>query len=175
MAVDAYLQIAGVEGESTAAGHEGWIDLQEFHAPGGAHGAFELADWSFSVENPTTIGSATGGAGAGKASFSEFTVTKTTDKSSTAFLLHAANGASFPTATIHLVKRGGGGGGKAGAPFLVFRFQTVFTTKVQWSDGGDGGPEEEISFVYGSIEVQYTAQDGSTSDFTWDVARNRVP
>jgi hypothetical protein len=31
--------------------------------------AFEIKDFSFSVENPTTIGSATGGAGAGKVEF----------------------------------------------------------------------------------------------------------
>lgn len=29
-------------------------------------GGFEIKDFSFGVENPTTIGSATGGAGAGK-------------------------------------------------------------------------------------------------------------
>jgi hypothetical protein len=32
----------------------------------GGTGAFEIKDFSFGVENPTTIGSATGGAGAGK-------------------------------------------------------------------------------------------------------------
>ena len=31
-------------------------------------------DWSFGVENPTTIGSATGGAGAGKSNFDEFQI-----------------------------------------------------------------------------------------------------
>jgi len=34
--------------------------------------AFEIKDFSFGVENPTTIGSATGGAGAGKIKFNEF-------------------------------------------------------------------------------------------------------
>lgn len=32
-------------------------------------GGFEIKDFSFGVENPTTIGSATGGAGAGKIKF----------------------------------------------------------------------------------------------------------
>jgi len=36
--------------------------------------AFEIGEWSFDVENPTTIGSATGGAGAGKAEFAEFEI-----------------------------------------------------------------------------------------------------
>lgn len=36
--------------------------------------AFEVKDFSFGVENPTQIGSATGGAGAGKIKFNKFTV-----------------------------------------------------------------------------------------------------
>src|SRR5262249_44115972 len=47
----------------------------------GKNGAFEIKDFSFGVENPTTIGSATGG-GAGKIKFNEFTIKKTTDQAS---------------------------------------------------------------------------------------------
>jgi hypothetical protein len=43
---------------------------------GGKGGAFEIKDWSFGVENPTTIGSATGGAGAGKIKFGEINIKK---------------------------------------------------------------------------------------------------
>jgi hypothetical protein len=44
--------------------------------------AFEIKDFNFGSENRTTIGSATGGAGAGKVKFNEFGVTKTIDSSS---------------------------------------------------------------------------------------------
>ena len=47
--------------------------------------AFEIKDFSFGIENPTTIGSATGGAGAGKIKFNEFSITKTTDSASPNF------------------------------------------------------------------------------------------
>lgn len=40
-------------------------------AKGGTGGAFEIKDFSFGIENPMTIGSATGGAGAGKTSIGE--------------------------------------------------------------------------------------------------------
>src|SRR5438093_915744 len=46
------------------------------------HKAFEIKDFSFSIENPSTIGSATSGAGAGKAKFNEVEITKTPDKAS---------------------------------------------------------------------------------------------
>ena len=35
---------------------------------------------AFGIENPTTIGSATGGAGAGKIKFNEFTIKKLSDQ-----------------------------------------------------------------------------------------------
>jgi hypothetical protein len=52
---------------------------------GGSNLPFEIKDFSFGVENPTTIGSATGGAGAGKIKFNEFSITKTTDSASPNF------------------------------------------------------------------------------------------
>ena len=51
----------------------------------GAPAAFGIQDFSFGIENPTTIGSATGGAGAGKIKFNEFTITKTSDAASPLF------------------------------------------------------------------------------------------
>src|ERR1700740_1535883 len=48
-------------------------------------GHFEIKDFSFGVENPTTIGSATGGAGAGKVKFHEFVIKKVTDSASPVF------------------------------------------------------------------------------------------
>src|SRR5919201_322401 len=65
--------------------------------PLGDNAAFEIKDFSFGVENPTTIGSATGGAGAGKIKFNEFTIKKTTDKASAAFFKNCCAGAHYDT------------------------------------------------------------------------------
>ena|ERR1700726_245954 len=58
-----------------------------------AHGAtinhIQLRD--FTVVNPTTIGSSSGGAGGGKVQFGEFTLTKTVDTASPSFFKNAAN------------------------------------------------------------------------------------
>lgn len=69
MAFDAFLKITtpDVAGESSDSKHPGEIELYSFSL--GAH-------------NTTTIGSATGGAGAGKVSFSSFSIMKKTDKTS---------------------------------------------------------------------------------------------
>jgi type VI secretion system Hcp family effector len=126
------------------------------------HPAFEIKDFSFGVENPTTIGSSTGGAGAGKIKFNEFTIKKTSDKASPAFFKNCCAGAHYKTVVIEM-RRAGGDPTKSGTPFLRFQFETVFTTKIDWSGPGDEGPEESITFVYGKLGIKYTPQktDGS--------------
>lgn len=111
--------------------------------------AFEIKDFSFGVENPTTIGSATGGAGAGKIKFNEFTIKKTTDSASPAFFQDSLTGNDGQP--VIEMRKAGGDPQSAGKPFLNFKFDTVFTTKVDWSGPGDEGPEESITFVYGKL------------------------
>ena len=143
-------------------------------ADGATMGSFEIKDFSFGVEHPTTIGSATGGAGSGKAEFQEFTITKTTDKSSPAFFKNCVTGAHYKTVTLAM-RKAGGDPVSAGKPFLSFKFGTVFTTKIDWSGPGDEGPEESITFVYGSLEVAYNAQDpGNSTSFEWSQVDNTV-
>lgn len=72
--------------------------------------------------------SATGGAGAGKIKFNEFTIKKTTDKASPLFFKNCTTGAHYPQTTIQ-VRKAGGDPTTAGKPFLKYQFGTVFTTK----------------------------------------------
>jgi type VI secretion system secreted protein Hcp len=139
----------------------------------GKAGWSPLRDFSFGVENPTTIGSATGGAGSGKIKFNEFTIRKTSDVTSPAFFKNSATGAHYKTVTIAMRKSGGEA--NTGA-YLIFQFDTVFTTKIDWSGPGDEGPEESITFVYGKLNITYRQQnpDGSRFSVTqgWDQILN---
>src|SRR3954469_3270111 len=94
MAFDSFLKITSpdVAGESQDAKHKGEIELFSFSL--GAH-------------NPTTIGSATGGAGAGKVSFSNFSIMKKTDKTSPILFQACAGGTHYGKAVITLRKAGG--------------------------------------------------------------------
>jgi type VI secretion system secreted protein Hcp len=121
------------------------------------NGAFELKDWSFEITNKSTIGSATGGAGGGKTEFAEFNITKTTDSASPAFFRNCVAGAHYKTVTLAM-RKAGGDPRSAGKPFLMYRFGTVFTTKVSW-ESGDDAPTEKITFVYGTLEVEYAPQN----------------
>jgi type VI secretion system secreted protein Hcp len=139
-------------------------NIAQFNAPEVKEGAkpskpgFEIEDYSFEIENPATIGSATGGAGAGKIKFKEFVIKHMPDTTSPVLFQNLVVGNHYKTVTIEVRKAGGDPKG-AGKPFLQFKFNTVFTTKVNWSGPGDEGPEETITFEYGSFRVKYEKQE----------------
>ena len=68
--------------------------------------AFEIKEFSFDVENPATVGSATRGAGGGKIKFNEFTIKKPTDSASPIFLKNCVTGAHYDTVVVSLRKAG---------------------------------------------------------------------
>jgi type VI protein secretion system component Hcp len=131
--------------------------------------AFEIKDFSFGVENPTTIGSATGGAGAGKIKFNEFQIKKTTDRASPIFFNYVCAGAHGSKVKVGM-RKAGGDPSSAGKPYLSYKVATVFTTRIDWSGPGDEGPEESVTFVYGKFGVKYNSQknDGSSPNSGWD-------
>ena len=135
--------------------------------------AFEIKDFSFGIENPTTIGSASGGAGAGKVKFNEFTIKRRTDKASPVLFRNCCVGAHYQEVNI-AIRKAGGDPVTAGKEFLRFKFDTVFTTKIDWSGLGDEGPEESITFVYGKLGIKFTAEKGlkPVSD-GWDQVTNK--
>jgi type VI secretion system secreted protein Hcp len=121
--------------------------------------AFELKDWNFGASNKSTIGSATGGAGGGKAEFSEFSITKTVDSASPNFFLNCVTGTHYGTVTL-ACRKAGPSGDRTGGPYLRYIFQTVFTTDVKWAHSEEG-PTETITFVYGQLKIEYTPQDST--------------
>ncbi len=139
-------------------------------------GAFEIKEFSFDIENPTTIGSGSGGAGAGKTKFNVFSIKKATDQASPIFFENCVTGTHYGKVTL-AIRKAGASPTSAGAPFLVYTFGVVFTTKISWSGPGDEAPEESIEFVYGELCVQYQSQDatggmGSVQQQTWSQIKN---
>jgi type VI secretion system secreted protein Hcp len=135
---------------------------------------FEIEDFSFGIENPTTIGSATGGAGAGKIKFNEFTIKKTADRASATFFKNCCAGAHYKSVIIH-IRKAGGDPAASRKEFLRFKFGTVFTTKIDWSGPGDEGPEESITFVYGKLAVKFIPQEPGSQPVAagWDQVLNQ--
>jgi type VI secretion system Hcp family effector len=132
--------------------------------------AIALDAFSWGVESPTTIGSATGGAGVGKAKFNEFRISKKIDNASPALFKQLAMGAHFKKAVLTLRRPGE-------QPYMVYTFETVFTTKVDHSGSSPELPTEEVAFAYGKLVVQSFGKsaNGVASQVThgWDQVLNK--
>ncbi|MGB8624279.1 MAG: type VI secretion system tube protein Hcp [Paracoccaceae bacterium] len=120
--------------------------------------AFEILSFELGAENNINIGSISGGGGAGKATFKEFTITKKTDTASTGLFHALVTGKHFTDLEIHL-RRSSGEAAKSGKPFLVFKFAFVMVQDISWS-GSDGDDicEETVIFQFGAIRVEYSKQ-----------------
>ncbi len=140
MASEIYLQVdsGAVKGEATAVGFEDQIVLDSFQ---------------LGANNPTSIGTG-GGAGSGKVTLSNFTVSKRTDTSSVPLFLACCKGTHFENAVV-TVRRAGGDQIK----FLTYTFNVLFVEDINWSGGAGDEPVETLSFAYGSVEMGYTPQD----------------
>ena len=159
MAVDTYLKIATVDGESKAKGFEKNI---------------EVLAWSWGGSQSGTFHKGSGGAGAGKANINDLTVTKYMDTASTVLFKSLCEGKHF--ADAKLVSRKAGGASPV--DFLEIKLTNVMVTNV--SVGGSQGdelPHENITLNFEKFEVKYTPQDekgakGGAKEMKWNIAKN---
>jgi type VI secretion system secreted protein Hcp len=162
MAFDAFLKLDTIKGESKDAKHPGEMEIYSF---------------SFGANNSTTIGSASMGAGGGKASFQGFSFMKKTDSASPLLFQACCQGTHIGTGGLTLRKSGGDNP----VEYLKWKFKEVFVESIQWagSSGGDDAPSESVSFVYGQQTIDYQPQgaDGKASGGAihggWDVTVNQ--
>jgi type VI secretion system secreted protein Hcp len=159
MAVDYFLQIAGVEGESTDAKHKGWIDVDS---------------WSWGETQPTPPAGG-GGGGAGKVQVQDLHFTSRVSKASPKLFLACASGQHFKEAKLV-----GRTAGKAQQDFLTWTFTDILVTGYQTggAEGGDFLPADQVSLNFAKLKVEYRAQkaDGSLDapvSAGWDVKNNK--
>lgn len=159
-AVDIFLKLDGIPGESTDFAHKGEIQLESF-------------SWG---ETNTVSRLGTGGAGAGRVSMQDFHFTTRVSKASPKLMLACASGQHIATGQVTLRK--GTAQQENVFEFLFYKFTNVIITAVQ--DAGDTSivPLEAVSFAFQKIQVEYKEQNptgalGSTVDFAWDLLANR--
>ena len=151
-AVDAFIWFdePSLKGASTDANHKGWHEVSSFQ--------FEQVRSA-----ATTIGSATGGAGSGRAregkvSVHDISVTKHTDSSSPKLMLFCANGKHIPSATLSMRKAGG-----TQQEYLVIKLKDVLVSRYQAGGAGHGGEVGTETFTLNAMDatVEYTPTPSS--------------
>ena len=157
MAVDMFLKIDGIKGESKDSKHKDEIHIESF-------------SWGM---NQTGVGGVGGGSGAGKVSVHDVSITKYLDKSSAPLMLACCNGKHFASALITVRKAG-----ENPLEYLKIKLTDVLVASVQ--EAGHGGDQltESLTLNFAKVNVAYQAQnekgaaDGSPDEMGWDVKAN---
>jgi type VI secretion system secreted protein Hcp len=141
-AVDYFLMIEGIEGESASETHRGQIEIDSF-------------SWGMSNSGSMAAG---GGGGAGKTSFSSLRVATTVSKASPKLFESVATGKHFPSATLTLVDSE-----QRGQEIMKVTLSDVIISSYQSSGASGSAPTESFKLNFAKIEYEYTPQkpDGS--------------
>jgi len=157
MAVDMFLMLDGIKGESADDKHKGEIDIESF-------------SWGLAQTGAGHRGS---GSGTGKVDVQDISITKRVDKSSPTLMLSCANGKHITKGKITLRKAG-----ENPLDYLTFDLEQVFVSNYQLSHttGGET-PMETFSLNFVKVKSEYWTQSdkgakGENANFSWDVAKN---
>ena len=164
MAYDMFLQIEGIEGDSTDAAHTKWIEVESYN-----HRLSQPSGGSASAQGALT---------GGRADHQEFTVTKRLDSASPLLALHCCNGQHIPEIKLELCRAMGDK-----TVFMLYTLKECIVSSVVPGGSGDTEdptPSEDISFRYGEIHWAYTETDptsggktGGTHEAAWSVLQNQ--
>jgi type VI secretion system secreted protein Hcp len=157
MAVDMFMKITGIDGESIDKTHKGEI---------------EVLAWAWGASQTGTLHTATGG-GAGKANFQDISFTKYIDKGSPVLLTKLATGAHLNQATLVVRKAGG-----SPLEYLKLSMHGVLVTSI--AAGGSGGEDrltENVTLNFAKFDYEYVQQQpdgtgGGPVIASYDIGRN---
>ena len=158
MAVDVFLKLGDIKGESKDSKHAGEI---------------EVLSWSWGVSQTGSMGHG-GGGGAGKANFSDLSVMHQFDKASPNLMKACATGEHIKEATITVRKAG-----KGQQEFLIIKMSDVLITAVNPSAAADAAATaEHVALQCAKVDLEYKPQkaDGSLDaglHFKYDIKGNK--
>jgi type VI secretion system secreted protein Hcp len=161
MAVDAYLQIEGIKGESADWTHQGWIELTSVH---------------MGVMQPrSTTVSTSGGHTAGHCEHRPLSLTKLVDLASPILMQHCSMGKTIPRAKLEFMRADGDG---KPVKYYHVELENVMLSHIDQVMGDGGLLRDEIGLCFSKIKWTYTQQKigGGSSGSTvggWDLAAKK--
>lgn len=162
MALDTYLQIEGIKGESTDDKHKDWIEV------------FGVT-WHVHQPRAASVSTA-GGQTNGKAELSELSFKKLADLSSPILLQTCAAGKTIPKAKFEFMRADGNG---AAICYYTVEIENVMIACVTPNSGEGGTITESVSLAYSKMKWKYTQQKisggvGGNTSGGWDAATNKT-
>src|SRR5438552_3860891 len=156
MAVDMFLKLDGIKGESKDHKHGGEIHIESF-------------SWGLSQTGAHGTG---GGGGAGKVSVHDVSVTKFVDKSSADLMLACCSGKHIKDGLITVRKAG-----EKPLEYLKIKLEDILISGYQTAGHGSDLLTENVTLNFARFHVDYQEQkpDGSGSPagaMGWDVKSN---
>lgn len=159
MAVDMFIKIGDIKGESQDDKHKDEIDVLAW-------------SWGASNSGSTHMG---GGSGSGKANAQDLSLTKYIDKSSPILLQHCFTGKHIAEAKLICRKAGG-----EQMEYIMLHIKDLIVSSI--STGGSGGEDrltENVTLNFGSYHYKYTEQlktggAGALPEFKYDIAANKA-
>jgi type VI secretion system secreted protein Hcp len=156
-AVDMFLKLDGIKGESKDHKHKDEIHIDSFSwglSQQGAHGA-------------------AGGGGVGKVSVHDITFTKVVDASSPDLMLHCCNGKHIKEGLITVRKAG-----ENPVEYLKIKLTDILISGVQEAGHGSAVLSESLTLNFAKFHVTYQEQGadgkpaGTPKETGWDVKKN---
>jgi type VI secretion system secreted protein Hcp len=157
MAVDMFLKLDGIKGESKDHKHKDTIHIES---------------WSWGM-NQTATGATGGGHGAGKVHIHDISITKFVDKSSASLMLHCCNGKHIKDGLLTVRKAG-----EKPVEYLKIKLTDVFISSVQIAGHGSEHITENVTINFAKVHVEYQEQDQKGAgtpggEMGWDVKANQ--
>jgi type VI secretion system secreted protein Hcp len=157
MAVDMFIKIKDLPGESKDAKHKDEIDV--------------LA-WSWGLSQ-SAAGHMGGGAGSGKVNVQDLSFTKYIDKSSPNLMLYCCNGKHLADAKLTVRKAG-----ENPLEYLTITMTDCLVSSI--STGGSGGEDrltENVTLHFSQVKVAYAEQDNkggkvNPQETGWNISQN---
>ncbi len=160
MAVDMFLKIDGIDGESKDKDHKDEIDVRA---------------WSWGMTQAGTFHTG-GGGGSGKVNIKDMIVHKFIDIASPTLMLHCSNGRHIPEAVLVVRKSG-----EVPLEYVTITMRKVMVTGLEsgreYSDDLDQ-ITEKLTLNFAEVEVKYIKQsdkgdEETNKEYGWNIEENR--
>ena len=159
MAVDMFIKIDGIDGESKDGTHKDEIDVLAW-------------SWGMSQSATTHIG---GGGGSGKVNVQDISFTKYVCKASPELMKACMSGRHINEATLVVRKAG-----DKPLEYMTIKINDIIVSSV--STGGSGGEDrltENVTLNFSQVDYKYVEQtdtgaEGAKPDVKWDIAKNEA-